>query len=136
MSRTLATDRIIGAQNEQTSQNKLETFLNCTLTRSADRFAPLDYHNAETNTWAETKRRFCNHNTYDTVIIGKNKVDFLRANGGNGVFCWNYNDGDYVIRYDPARFETYEVAPFQRRDRGGDAESLVYHIPTADLSAL
>jgi hypothetical protein len=134
--RTCVTDRALGESNEQTIKTKLQTFLNCELRKTDDPFATLDFSNEDETVWAEAKRRFITHDRYPTVVIGKNKVDFLRAHGGNGVFCWTYNDGDYYIRYDPAVFDTFRVAPFQRLDRGGDAESLVYHVPITSLTAL
>jgi hypothetical protein len=134
--RTRASDYALGVQNEQSIQGKLETFLGCSLVRAADPFSPLDFHNDTQTVWGETKRRFCNRTRYPTVVLGKNKVDFLRVHGGVGAFCWVYDDGVFGIRYDEGVFRNFTVANFQRLDRGDDPNSLVYHIPVELLEPM
>ena len=122
--------RAYGEANEINIKNKLETFLGCGLFKSPDPFAVIDFSNVNGTTWAEVKRRRCNHNRYGTIIVGKNKVDFLKAKGGRAIFVWTFDDGDYYIDFNEEQFATFDVAEFQRTDRQGDVASMVYHVPT------
>lgn len=73
---------------------------------------------------------------YKTIVIGKNKIDYMRANG-KGVVFFDLTDGLYAIRYERELFDTFRIEDeFQRGERADcyDRPSAVVHIPTLLLT--
>jgi hypothetical protein len=136
MSRIHLASRAFGEANENNVKNKLETFFGCELHKSDDPFAVIDFSDVQGTRWAEVKRRRCQHDRYRTIIVGKNKVDYLRAKGGTAIFMWSFDDGDYYIQFNDELFSSFDIAEFQRTDRDGDAVTLVYHVPTSLLQQM
>jgi len=133
MSRTRESDYALGAQNEAECLSSISAYLRTDMELNPNMYGEMDYHNSDRTIWAEVKRRYCSHDRFDTIIIGKNKVDFLKNNpASRGTFFWKFNDGLYCVEYNNEAFERYTMDQFTRTDRG-DSPSLVYYIPTSDL---
>ena len=75
---------------------------------------------------------------YNTLMIGKNKIDFFKENAKNcrGRIYFDLLDGLYYIDYDEKKFDKYWVDEnFQRQDRDCDDKlGSVVHIPFSHLS--
>jgi hypothetical protein len=98
------------------------------LTKSTDPYAAIDFV-GDNGKLVEVKRRNCKHDRYGTIIIGKNKVDYVNENGNNAAFVWSFDDGHYYMPYDQAVWADFKVEAFQRQGRG-DPSSMVVHVPT------
>ena len=85
--------------------------------------------------YAEQKARFIDTKTaqyYQTLYIGKNKIDFFEANKDsiNGRIYFDLTDGLFFIDYDYNIFKDFRTKPHQRTDRDVyDSESEVVLIP-------
>jgi hypothetical protein len=76
----------------------------------------------------ELKSRRCLYNTYETTIIGRDKIK------DNMIFIFSFVDGLYYIKYDELKFDKYEYKLFKRYDRGTiDKEKDYLFIPIKDL---
>lgn len=117
-----------GRQNELSIKSFLEQFLGCQLTKHPDTYWPMDFHSPDEKIWCETKRRFVEHDRYPTAIIGKYKIDFCDAHPEAAhYFTWQYEDGVYYIKYDPALFATFEQRMYRRNDRVDHSQALAMH---------
>jgi hypothetical protein len=76
----------------------------------------------------ELKSRRCLYNTYETTIIGRDKIK------ENMIFIFSFIDGIYYIKYNELKFDKYEYKLFKRYDRGTiDKEKDYLFIPIKDL---
>lgn len=91
--------------------------------------------------YAEQKARnisyeFINNNYGGEVLIGKNKIDFMREHG-EGIIYFDLRGVLYYIQYDEQLFETFRVKDdFIRggREDYQDKEHAVVYIPTKLLT--
>lgn len=89
--------------------------------------------------YAEQKARHLTYEQalrYKTLLIGKNKIDFIK-NNGEGVIYFDLKDGLYAIQYDETLFKTFRTeTEFIRGARADykDKPSAVVHIPVECLS--
>lgn len=90
---------------------------------------------------AEQKARnvsfhYINQNYGGTVVIGKNKVDAMKAHG-EGILYFDLKDALYYIQYDEEVFAGFRIqGGFRRGERQDcyDRECDVVHIPTSLLT--
>ena len=103
----------------------------------------------ETPAWfVEQKARRCSfdflsktysHKGRPTALIGKNKIDFIKLNGGCGVIYFDFTDRLMYWVYDEDEYKTFDIEKrFKRGGRTGcvDKEHEVAHIPCALLKEL
>ena len=93
-----------------------------------DLFHPMDFHS--NNKYFEIKSRRFNHNKYETTMVGKNKIEWVRENYIEGIdfyFVFVFEDGDYFYKYNPE--DEFKTGLGGRCDRGRDEIKLYYYIP-------
>ncbi len=93
-----------------TNLEVLQNYLDTTLERKGG-FAVFDFENPTKTVFVELKTRRIKHNTYDTTIVGLNKIAFCEQVGDvNYWFAFCYTDGIYVIKYDKELFDKFDVS--------------------------
>ena len=91
---------------------------------------PMDFKYDET--YFEVKSRRCKHNTYNTTMIGYNKIQWIIQNNIKDVyFIFVFNDGDYYYKYNPDH--NFEINLGGRNDRGKPEYKNYYYIPITKL---
>jgi hypothetical protein len=130
---TKQSDIAFGTASELSNLDILQSFLDTTLERKGG-YAVFDYENPTKTIFVELKTRRIKHDTYDTALIGFNKVAFCETvNDVDYWFAYCYEDGLYVIKYDRELFLDFEVRhDFKRGFREDDSnkpQSVVF-IPT------
>lgn len=134
---TFRNDYSFGTQNEEPVRRKLETHFNRQL-YTRGRYANFDFDDGST-LFVELKTRRAKHTAYPTSLIGGNKVAIAEANPNRTYyFCFHYEDGLFIIKYDKEKFNTYRKGLFKRSDRPdfhNQPQEVVY-IPNNDLTCL
>jgi hypothetical protein len=134
--KTQKADIAFGEASEMTNLDILQNFLDTTLERKGG-YAVFDYENPSKTIFVELKTRRIRHDTYDTALIGLNKVAFCNTiNDVDYWFAYCYTDGIFVIKYDKELFDTFEVRHDYRRGPRDDVvnrEQSVVLIPTEHL---
>jgi hypothetical protein len=130
-------DLLFGLQSEEKHKATLEQFFGCGL-RKTGTYDPMDYTDEAQTIFIEMKTRRIKHDLYPTALIGKNKVDFCKTSNATCYFVYVYLDGLFYVKYDPALFETFECADFERgwREGGIQPRQLYYYIPHQHLNHL
>lgn len=123
-------DIAFGTTSEITNHELLQAYLDTTLERKGG-YAVFDFENPNKTVFVELKSRRIKHNTYDTAIIGLNKVAFCdQLSDAEFWFAFCYSDGLYIIKYDKNVFDTLEVRHDYRRgprnDVHNNAQSVVF----------
>jgi len=137
---TQKNDIAFGVKSEEANLDILQTFLDTQLERKGG-YAVFDFENPQKTIFVELKSRRIKHNTYDTAIIGFNKVAFANHfdDGTQFWFAFCYTDGVFVIKYNKAQFDEYEVRDDYVRGARNDTTNKpqkVVMIPIADLTEL
>lgn len=103
-------DIAYGVASELSNLDILQSFLDTTLERKGG-YAVFDFENPNRTIFVELKSRRIKHDTYDTAIIGFNKIAFANHFDGEAQFwlAFCYTDGVYVVKYDKEQFANYEV---------------------------
>lgn len=133
------TDIAFGEASERENLDILQQFLDTTLERKGG-YAVFDFENPNKTVFVELKSRRIKHDTYDTAIIGLNKIAFCETIKGVQywlAFC--YVDGIYVIKYDSDEFANFEVRHNYARGARNDARNTpqsVVMIPISKLTKL
>lgn len=116
-------DIAFGTASEITNHELLQLYLDTTLERKGG-YAVFDYENPNKTVFVELKSRRIKHDTYDTAIIGLNKVAFSdHLTDAEFWFAFCYSDGLYVIKYDKTIFDTLEVRHDYRRGPRNDTHN-------------
>lgn len=118
---TQKNDIAFGEASEMTTHEILEAYLDTTLERKGG-FAVFDFENPTKTIFVELKSRRIKHDTYDTAIIGLNKIAFCNQIPDVDywiAFC--YTDGIYVIQYEKELFDGFEVRHNYQRGSRSDA---------------
>jgi hypothetical protein len=134
---TFRSDYAFGTANEKKSHSILENHFNKTLHYRGGS-SIFDYDDGATF-YLELKSRRIHHDTYDTTIIGANKVEYAKMNPSRTYwFCWNYEDGIYGIQFSNERFDGYEKKLYKRGERPDtkNTPQMCYFIPVSDLIRL
>lgn len=133
---TQKADIAFGEASEMTNLDILQTYLDTKLERKGG-YAVFDFENPTKTIFVELKTRRIRHDTYDTALIGLNKVAFCNAvNDVDYWFAYCYTDGIFVIKYDKELFDTFEVRHDYRRGPRSDTinnDQSVVFIPTEYL---
>jgi hypothetical protein len=134
-------DYSFGLNSEEEVINKLSNFFNTKLKKDEDQFALFDFHNDDKTIFVELKTRRVAHDTYKTIMIGANKVEYAKFRISIETptptynFCFRFTNGIYYVPYIQDEFDLFERKPFQRYGRNDhyDFEKDVIHIPTSNL---
>lgn len=127
-------DISFGTQNEVDClplfRNKWDTKLCRTNT-----YSYVDYISPKT--YVEIKSRRCNHNTYETIMIGKNKVEFCLKSHRSCYLVWKFEDGIYYWKVNRKDLDDGNVfyAMGGRNDRGVDERKEVAYVKRELLQA-
>lgn len=130
-------DLAFGTASEMTNLDILQQFFNTTLEKQ-DGYSVFDFMNPNKSIFVELKSRRIRHDTYDTALIGLNKIAFIEQMPEVEYwFAYCYTDGVWVIKYEKELFDTFEVRHDYVRGVRADAnnrpDSVVF-IPTKYLS--
>lgn len=137
---TQKNDIAFGTKSEENNLDILQTFLDTQLERKGG-YAVFDFENPTKTIFVELKSRRIKHDTYDTAIIGFNKVAFANHfdDGTQFWFAFCYTDGVFVIKYSREQFDAYEVRDDYVRGARNDTTNKpqkIVMIPIADLTEL
>ena len=132
-------DLSYGTTKEMETKPVLEKFLNTELVVKGG-FHPFDFHNKTNTVYLELKSRRFNHDKYPTTMIGLNKVEYAKKNPGCDYwFAYNFEDGVWAVKYDPALFDSFEVKTDFRRSYRADCANYnqrIVYIPIANLTKI
>jgi hypothetical protein len=141
-------DYEFGLTSEERNLKIFSDFFNTILKKDDDKFSLFDFHNEENSVFVELKTRRIAHNTYNTVMIGANKVEYakrkIHASKEEGTpipsfnFCFNFTTGTYYLPYVEEEFDLFERKKFRRNNRNDfyDDDSDVIFIPSSSLKLL
>lgn len=114
-------DIAFGTNSELMNHELLQMFLDTTLERKGG-YAVFDFENPNKTVFVELKSRRIKHDTYDTAIIGLNKIAFSdNIPDAEFWFAFCYLDGLYIVKYDKEVFDTLEVRHDYVRGARNDA---------------
>jgi hypothetical protein len=137
-------DLAFGEQSEMNNLEVLQTYLDTTLDRKGG-YATFDFENPTKTIFVELKSRRINHDSYDTAIIGLNKIAFCdHIEGVQYWLAFCYLDGIWVVKYEKELFDTFEVrhdyVRGARNDSSNQPSSIVMipiqHLTKVNLSDL
>lgn len=77
-------------------------------------------------TYLELKSRNCNHDKFDDIMIGENKIRFAQKSNKKVVLVWNFQDGVYFYQFDKTDIESGKIT-FRmggRTDRGKNEKKM------------
>lgn len=129
-------DSLYGRDSEKVIKPLLEKHFNIMLNHLKT-FCPFDFANMSETILFELKtRRICS-NSYDTVFVGANKIDYIKDKNVDAYFVFKFIDGLFYIKYDGDVFGDFETrADFVRNDRPNQAPSNLVLIPTRLLTRI
>jgi hypothetical protein len=134
---TQRSDLAFGLASELNVLEVLQQYLETTLNRLGG-YAVFDFESPDKTVMVELKSRRIRHNTYDTAIIGLNKIAFCdKMTDVTFHLAFAYTDGLYTITYDKELFDTFEVRHEYVRGSRSDVTnkpSSVVMIPTKLLT--
>ena len=110
------------------------TIVNTKLTHG--KYCPYDYESEDKKTRYELKSRRINHDTYPTILIGKNKIIKGIKGTDRFILLFLFNDGLYFIQYEPLLFSGFTTGSFTRVRDGCDEKQTVVHIPIQHLKKI
>jgi hypothetical protein len=124
-------DYIKGTFRESEINNQLNDFFKEKLIKTKSSFCPYDFIGEKSNTLYELKSRNNCYRTYQTTLIGYDKI----IQGKTQVFIFDFIDGIYYINYDEEIFKSFGLKDFQRIARSdfNDKKKLYYYIPIDKL---
>ena len=125
----------LGEKGEQNTlplfQDKIDKYL-C----KTGKFNVMDF--ISPNNYVEVKTRNCNHDKYDNIMIGKNKVEYALKSFRNCYLAWNFQDGIYYWKVNKEDVDNGDVfyAMGGRCDRGKDERKEVAYVKSHLLTKL
>jgi hypothetical protein len=137
MFKSQASDLSFGATGEHFVLPLINQFFNDQAVAYEEMYSTQDYHSC--SKVYELKSRRIKHDAYSTAIIGCNKAVLNPADKGKDLyFLFNYTDGLYFIKYEPAIFATFNKRSFCRHSRSDytDRASDVFDIPVERLTKI
>lgn len=124
-------DLFMGQLNEDYIKDVICSHFNLQHLNKLDIFNTMDFQCD--NNYFEIKSRNCNHNKYDTTMIGYNKINFAkRFPQYNCYFVFVFTDGDYYYKYNPE--DKFETGIGGRNDRGKAEYKKYCYIPIDKLT--
>lgn len=128
--RTFEKDYAFGISNENKVLDAVKVF-DPTLKKSGQ-YDPFDF--VGTSCYVELKTRNNKKDKYPTTMISQSKIEYAKRNPElEFVFCFQFEDGLYYIKYDEKVFAEFEVCNGGRFDRGRPELNLYCYIPVSLL---
>ena len=125
----LEKDLKFGLCGEKNIYEKLKTISSKKIKKTLNKFAVMDFECADFV--IELKTRRVKSNTYPDIMIGVNKINYIRKTKRRGIIAYQFKDGDYYVEI------TDDVFNKLRLDIGGveragtnDIKKMCYYIPT------
>ena len=137
-------DKDYGEQAEKTAILKLQIFFDNKLIK-LDYYNPFDFYNEQQNLYIELKSRRCQINTYDSTMIGMNKINkakILTRKNNNVYFCFYFTKTDYTEcdlyywKFNLSDFDKCESKTGGRVDRGKSEIKKYCYIPVSLLTKI
>lgn len=128
-------DLLLGQQGEDTTLPLFRERIDHQLART-NTYSLMDF--ISPNSYVEIKTRRCNHNSFNDIMIGKNKVEFCLKSHRNCYLAWNFQDGIYYWKVNKEDVEKGDVyyAMGGRCDRGKDERKEVAYVKSHLLTKL
>tara|TARA_R110000744_G_scaffold35241_3_gene81890 strand:+ start:1776 stop:2180 length:405 start_codon:yes stop_codon:yes gene_type:complete len=125
----LEKDLKFGLCGEKNIYEKLKTISSSKISKTLNKFAIMDFESDDFV--IELKTRRIKSNTYCDIMIGVNKINYIRETKRRGIIAYQFKDGDYYVEI------TDDVFNKLRLDIGGveragtnDIKKMCYYIPT------
>ena len=136
-------DENYGEQAEKKAIIQLQLFFDNKLIK-LDYYNPFDFYN-EQDLYIELKARRCQINTYESTMVGMNKINKAKilARKNNSVyFCFYFTKSDYTQcdlyywKFNLIDFDKCECKPGGRVDRGKSEIKKYCYIPISLLTKI
>ena len=125
-----------GLTNETIVMEQLNKHFNIEL-QTLGTYSEFDFIDTKSSTVYELKTRRVNVNSYNTTMIGLNKIKFIQSRPEyNAYFVFKFNEGVYYIKYDNDLFKKFMTKVSGRTDRGKNEFSPYIYIPVNLLTKL
>jgi hypothetical protein len=126
-------DLVFGKLKEVEIKEILEGFLNTKLNTSS-KYNLIDFYNDDI--YIELKSRRNTYQTYNTTIIGSNKIEYAKSlNKKKCYFVFCYLDGLYYIEYSNI-FDSFDLCEEYILRDGRKEMKINYHIPIECLTKI
>lgn len=99
-------------------------------------FAIIDFISPKT--YLELKSRNCNHDKFDDIMIGENKIRFAEKTKKRVILVWNFQDGIYFYEFKKEDIENGNIQ-FRmggRTDRGKNEKKMCAYVSSSLLVPL
>lgn len=130
-------DLSFGEQSEMEVLEVLNKAFDTNLVKNS-KYASIDFSSDSVD--IELKSRNVEFGKYDTTIVPKSKIDYIKKHRmmKKYIFAFRFTDGLYYIEFDDEVFDGLECKMFKRVPRTGivDKEQLYYFIPVSLLKSL
>jgi hypothetical protein len=135
---SLQADLAFGLMNEEQKRGALEMHFGERFEKDPNKWALFDFYNQARTVYVEMKSRNNRHDTYNTTIVGSNKLQWCNDPNKKYYFVFVFSDGIYYIQYDKALFDTFECSDFVRNTRNGyeDRVAKYVFIPVESLTRM
>jgi hypothetical protein len=127
-------DLKFGLEKENDTYDKIKNYLNCGDLNKSSKYGIIDFYN-DTH-YIELKSRRNKYNTFDTTIIGKNKIDFFKKLKKECYIIINFTDGLYYIKYNEDIFNNFEIKNETIIRDNKKENKINYHIPIIYLKEI
>jgi hypothetical protein len=126
-------DLKMGSENEDKNVHKLEKHFKLELLKDTNKYSIFDWFDKSNTVYLELKSRRLMSNSYNTTIIGLNKIRYCTNPDIKYYFCFAFNDGLFYIKFDKELFKTFKTEILKinyRSDVKRQEFNDVIHIPT------
>ena len=128
------TDLTFGEKSEMEVLEILNKAFDTELVKGS-KYASIDFTSDTVD--IELKSRNVDYGKYDTTIVPKSKIDYIKKHRmmKKYIFAFRFTDGLYYIEFKDEIFDGFECKMFKRVPRSGivDKEQLYYFIPVGML---
>ena len=137
-------DKNYGDQAETNAIGQLQEYFKFPLIK-LNFFNPFDFYNEQQNLYIELKARRCRINTYESSMIGMNKINkakILTRKNNNVYFCFYFTNTDYAEcdlyywKFNLLDFDKCECRTGGRVDRGKSEIKKYCYIPVCLLTKI
>ena len=124
-------DLILGDKSENEAKRLLSAKWEINDLQKTEKYHVLDFYSQEKDMFFEIKSRRNKHNTYDSTMIGQNKIEFAKCLNKPVIFVFVFSDGVYYYDFDIN--DKFTTSTGGRNDRGKPEYKQYYFIPTNRL---
>lgn len=126
-------DLITGEIQEMRLKEIIKKFWNINIIKTKQN-NELDFKSLDNDLYFEIKGRNNYYNTYNTTMIGYNKIKYIKELNLKCIFIFAFIDGDYYYEYNYN--DNFEIKIGGRKDRGKKEYKKYYYIPIEKLIKL